>query len=104
MNEYYCKFFVVKYKKKWKDYDTCLKYHLNSIIKYYNEFGKDGFLSERVYKDDIEFMAKTKANMDWKMEEMCSCTMEKININPLLEKSIISMVENRKDFIRWVEQ
>lgn len=102
MSELYIKYFIIKPQRQWESYEDCLQYHIDALTNYYKHWGKDGFLSERIFKKDILNLAEIKANNVW--EKMASITgeLQMIKLKQDTEKEMISMIENRKDFIKWV--
>jgi len=82
-------------------YEKLYEKHLADTIKYFNEWGKDGFLSEKVYIDNITIIAERNAKNEFAQNE-CTHQIESIFVNKDDEQEIIKLTENRKDFVKWV--
>lgn len=105
MNNIYLKFYITKRErfKRWKTFKECFKTMLKETEDYYNEFGKDGFLSERIYKEDIKIIAMREAKREWNSDKVCNFEIHSVPIKKNLEKYQINIIENTKNFVRWVE-
>lgn len=100
----YIAYFLVKYEKRNVTYEEIYDRYLVEIFDYYNKFGKEGFLSEKIFKEDIEKIAERNAKREFDQNKSCTGSIETIAITEVNEKEIKSIVENRKDFIRWIGQ
>lgn len=104
MNKQPLKYYLKKNnQEKWKDFKECFQHYKKEITEYYEEHGKDGFLSERIHKRDIENIARKKANRDWNEMNNCKLQIDWITVNPKTEKEQILQIENTKTFVRWIE-
>lgn len=92
---------LIRRKNIWSSYDECFN-HFFTIIK--NKYDIcDGYISESKYLEAIKSIAKKKANNEWEREEHCKEELITIDIyDKNCKDDIIAIVENRKDFIKWV--
>lgn len=98
----YIIYFIVK-PTPTASYEEIYKQELTETNEYYLKFGKDGFLSEKMYLEDIEDIAKRNATRKYKINQNHVSVIEKLYVDtPENEPNIISLVENRKDFLRWI--
>ena len=96
-------YFIVK-SKLTDTYEEIYKRVFVETNEYYLKFGKDGFLSEKMYFEDIESIAKRTAKREYQHNQNCVGVIERLYIDlPENEPNIKSLVENRKDFLRWIE-
>lgn len=100
----YIAYFLVKYANRNVTYDEIYKRHLIETTEYYNKYGKYGFLSEKMFLEDIDKIATRNAKREHEENQSCTATIETVAICKDNEKEIRSLTENRKDFIRWIEQ
>lgn len=98
----YIKYFLVKYEKRDVTYDELYKEHLKSTMDYYNKFGKDGFLSERIFLKDVSKIAEREARREFDSNEKCVGSIECVMITEDNEKEEMRLIENRRDFIKWI--
>lgn len=103
MKQYpYITYFLVKYEKRNVTYKEIYKRQLKETFDYYNKFGKEGFLSEKMFIDDIQKIATREAKREHDQNQSVTATLEKVVIDKDNEKEIIGLIENRKDFIKWI--
>ena len=100
----YIAYFLVKYEKRNITYDEIYGRCLSETMCYYNKFGKEGFLSEKMLREDVEKIAKRNAKREFSQNQLCTGSIETIAITKEDEKEVKSIIENRKDFIRWIEE
>ena len=98
----YIAFFLVKHEKRNVTYEEIYKRQLMETIDYYNKFGKEGFLSEKMYIEDVDTIAKRNSKSEYDMNQNCVASLERIVISKEDETEIKSLTENRKDFIKWI--
>jgi hypothetical protein len=98
----YIAFFLVKFDKRNVTYDEIYKRQLMETIDYYNKFGKEGFLSEKMYIEDVDRIAERDARAEYDRNKNCVASIERVVISRKDEVEIKSLTENRKDFIRWI--
>lgn len=97
-------YFLVKHPKRNVTYDELYKEEFASTMKYYTEYGKDGFLSERIFLEDVKHIAERNAKNEFNKIQNCAYTIQHFVIHDKkIEQSQKSMIENRKDFIRWLK-
>jgi len=98
----YIAYFLVKFEKRNETYEDVYKKQLMETIDYYNKFGKEGFLSEKMYMEDIDSIAERKAKAEFNINKNCVGSIERVMINEEDEKEVIRLTENRKDFWKWI--
>ncbi len=84
----------------WNSYQECYDYHYNDLMKYHNKYGKDGFLSERTYAENIPSRAKTQADHDWEMQQAGAIVLDKARVD-FDDPESFRKVEQQPDFIEW---
>lgn len=99
----YITFFLVKYEKRNVTYKEIYLRCLKETTNYYNKFGKEGFLSEKMYLKDVNNIAERNAKREYEENQHVTASMEKVVIDEENEKEVKSLIENRKDFIRWID-
>lgn len=105
MNEdpMYKAFYLRKTNPKKRPYEEVYNETMNEILEYYNKHGKDGFLSERIRKEDISEIAERRTKMK-RYDEECSLVMEVTIIDRDKEDEQKKNIEAMPNFARWVTQ
>lgn len=92
------------YKKKNSKYNNNpdIEKIRKRIYDYYNKFGKDGFLSDRLSFDNIENVIDRKISEEIE-NATCEYSIDFITIDEKEEQSKIKTKETEEDFITWIE-
>lgn len=84
----------------WNSWEECYQHHYNDLKKYHDEYGKDGFLSERTYEENIPRRAKERADYDWRMQQEDAIILDKARVD-FDDPESFRKVEQQPDFISW---
>ena len=90
-----------KRMEHWNSYEECYQHHYNDLKKYHDEYGKDGFLSERTHEENIPSRAKQRADYDWEMQQSNAIVLDKARVD-FDDQETFKKVEQQLDFIEWV--
>jgi len=95
------RFYLINKDRKWKSYEECYSHHLAERTKYHNEYGKDGFLSERTDESFIPIRSEQEAKREWNMQnKMCGGEVKVIQIE---DEKQIKEIEQLEGFVRWIK-
>ena len=98
----YIAYFLVKYEKRNITYEDIYKRELMETIDYYNKFGKEGFLSEKMYLEDVDRIAERNAKREHELNQNCVGSVERVMVTKEDKVEIKNLTENRKDFWKWI--
>lgn len=98
----YIKLYLSEPENKWNSYEDCYNDHLKKITRYHNEYGKDGFLSERTYESELTEIASKKARYSYSMKD--ALVINEVLINRISQEEEISRIENLTGFVQWINE
>lgn len=95
--------FAVNHEKKDITYNHLYKMKLEEVTEQYNSYCKKGVKNQTQFEQDMIDLATAEATKEFEDISLCACVLEKIQLaSEESRKTIISIIENRKDFQTWV--
>jgi len=98
------RFYLAHNRKRDIPYATILDKWIADFTLYANDYGEDGFLSERVSLDRAIELAHKRAKQEYNNNQECKYSIEKAIIhNDDRGIEEVAAIEARKDFAEWLE-